>query len=243
MAFRPYKIWSFDNQIGDTATNPWNVRVSGVAKFSEDDYPNTVGNEILCNILARAILLPAPPGFIAERNGFPCYVSCNFNLVGEELPPIDPHALIAEQLDIATGIIVFDFWIMNIDRHEENIHYDLDTKRVEVFDHGHCFMADGGIQGLRAQVANWSYASHCLVENIDSCTHFGKWCDRISKVPDFVIEDAVAQAVSLDYPEEHEAEYVSILRSRRDNMVDLIKANKDKFPNVDWDIEWGNENE
>ncbi|MCB9654160.1 MAG: hypothetical protein H6729_08540 [Deltaproteobacteria bacterium] len=51
-----------------------------------------VANELIAEHLARALLLPIPPGFIIEHKGKPHYVSLNFNLSGEDLPPANPQA-------------------------------------------------------------------------------------------------------------------------------------------------------
>ena len=84
------------------------VGVAGLAKGANQDQPFAVANELVCGNLAQAIRLPIPPGFIVDWEGQPYYVSLNFNLAGEDLPPADIVNLVARKADLACGIVLFD---------------------------------------------------------------------------------------------------------------------------------------
>src|SRR5262249_23482686 len=132
-----YKIWQIGAAVGDGATHSFHVGVAGIAKGASVDLPYVVANELLCNLLARSIFLPTPPGFIIEHNNQPHYVSLNFNLAGHDLPPADAAALVANHPRLACGIVLFDMWVVNDDRHGRNIVFDTASNKVEVFDHSH----------------------------------------------------------------------------------------------------------
>jgi hypothetical protein len=95
------------------ATQSFHVGVAGVAKGNAAGLPFVVTNELLCGHLARVLLPPVPPGFIIDHNGTPHYVSLNFNLAGEDLPPADPGAIANARPDLACGIVLFDIWMVN----------------------------------------------------------------------------------------------------------------------------------
>ena len=139
-----YKIWQMGNPVGRGATGSLHVGVAGVAKKGVEGQPFAVANELTCRHLASAILLPVPTGFIIEQEGVPYYVSLNFNLAGEDLPPVDAVAFARDEATLASGIVLFDIWIVNSDRNTGNLTYRSNWGR-QVFDHGSTFFhtADG----------------------------------------------------------------------------------------------------
>jgi hypothetical protein len=84
-----YKIWSIGSPVGEGAMQSMHVGVAGLAKCALPAQPYAVVNELICGHLAHALLLPIPPGFIIEHEDKPYHVSLNFNLAGEDLPPVD----------------------------------------------------------------------------------------------------------------------------------------------------------
>jgi hypothetical protein len=78
----------------------------------------------------RGCLRPIPPGFVMENEGEQYYVSMNFNLSGEDLPPANTKKITDNHPELSWGIILFDILISNFDRHEENISYDSVARKV-----------------------------------------------------------------------------------------------------------------
>jgi hypothetical protein len=101
-----YKVWAKGPRTGIGVTDSLHIGIAGVAKAASPGLPFSVANELICGHLARAILLPVPPGFIIEDGGIPHHVSLNFNLAGHNLPPADAAAVVANHSRLATGILV-----------------------------------------------------------------------------------------------------------------------------------------
>ena len=121
-------------------TAPNFVGIAGVAKRANAEHPRVLANELICNRLAHALLLPCPPGATLDRDGVPYFFSLDFNLAGESLPPADPSEIVEKYPRLSWGITLFDALVMNHDRHDKNIAYDADTSRLQIFDHSHAFL-------------------------------------------------------------------------------------------------------
>src|SRR5690348_5320474 len=57
-----YKVWAWGGPVGLGVTGSVYVSMSAVAKKATPVEPYIVGNELVCNMVARALLLPCPPG-------------------------------------------------------------------------------------------------------------------------------------------------------------------------------------
>lgn len=96
MAITRYKIWAIGSPVGSGVTDSIHVGVHGIAKTYQTFLPNVVINEIICNYFAKALLLNCPDGFLIDKEGMPYFVSMNFNLAGEDLPPADDLAIVTD---------------------------------------------------------------------------------------------------------------------------------------------------
>lgn len=209
------------------------VAVSGIAKSSSAGHPYAVANELLCGMLGRGIGLPIPPGFIIEDGGTPWHVSLNFNLAGQQLPPADCAALVQAQPFLAAGIIVFDAWIVNADRHPGNLAFDQSTGRVNVFDHSHAFYPSTiGRQHLINHEKDALVARNALTSHIKDLASVSSWLDRISQVPHFWIEDAVRGAVGVGLPAADTQFCIDYLENRRTSLRSLLLAQQNAFTGV-----------
>jgi HipA-like protein len=229
-----YKVFQWGNPIGRGVTSSLYVAVSGVAKAASATLPATVVNELICADLARAIRLPVPPSFLVyNSSGDPYHVSLNFHLAGEDLPPADAAAVVSEHPDLACGIVLFDAWICNKDRHPGNLAYDKVTKRATVFDHSHCFLANGGKVGLEGLTGDLAIGKHCLAPYLIETSGFMSWRARIMAVPEFYIRDAVVQTVGIGPMTADIAGFaVDYLLDRRSHLASLVQANQGVFPNI-----------
>src|SRR5258708_35918019 len=114
--------------------------MAGIAKKSKANEPHIVGNELVCNMLGRMLLLPCPPGALLENNGEVYFCSLDFNMAGQALPPAPAAIIVSEAPELSWGVTLFDILVMNPDRHPQNISYNLQTKDVTIFDHSHAFL-------------------------------------------------------------------------------------------------------
>lgn len=216
------------------------VGIAGVAKAASEDQPYAVVNELICNCLARSLLLPIPPGFIIEHDGEPHYVSLNFNLAGEELPPANAEIIVKNHPDISCGIILFDMWIINDDRHHRNIAYDSSTNKVQIFDHSHAFLRGKDIESrLESKRTELGIDRHCLAPKLNSLGSLPAWIEKIEHISEFYIRGVVESSSSIGLQEKYVDLCTDYLLERRKRLVELIRSHKDKFPKVQaelWDV-------
>jgi hypothetical protein len=60
----------------------------------------------------------------------------------------------------------------------------------------------------------------------------GQWCDRVSQVPDYFINDLVQEAATVGLPTDAVGTAIEHLIERRGQLRDLIIANKNVLPAV-----------
>ena len=211
--------------------------------------PYTVAVEYICAELARMIRIPVPPSFVAELPGeetTPAFTSLGFNLSGGTTPPADPVAAVAADADMATGIVVFDAWIYNSDRHPKNLSFQVvrAPHRFNVFDHGHAllFYPDAlqtGVTrlGICGPAGHDRGNRHCLLDALDTGEFFGKWLDRVQRVPPDLIGEIVADSEELGLPAQLVGPTTDFLVLRQRTLPLLFKEHRDQFPLVtDWTL-------
>jgi hypothetical protein len=139
-----YKVWAWGGPVGQGATGSVYVGMSAVAKKATPGEPYIVGNELVCNMLAKALLLPCPPGALLQKNGDVYFCSLDFNSAGQALPPINASVVVGAHPELSWGVLLFDVLAMNGDRHPQNISYDSQSDELTIFDHSHAFMTPNG---------------------------------------------------------------------------------------------------
>jgi hypothetical protein len=210
------------------------VGVAAVAKKPSAAEPNTVINELISSLIARALFLPIAPGALLEHSGDTYFFSMNFNLAGQALPPTNVPLLLSEQIETCWGILLFDILMMNIDRHANNLSYDTVTKDVQIFDHGRTFLSLS--QTIDDVIANCKdkpgIANHCLQNTINSWFGFDLWVERIKALPNYFIECAVIELRKIGFPFGKVRAAQDFLKSRRDGIEDLVTKNMPLFPSL-----------
>jgi hypothetical protein len=229
-----YKVMAVGPQIAATATAPVFVSIAGVAKKVLPNQPFIVANELVCCNVARALLLPCPPGALMESGADTYFFSLDFNLAGQALPPVSPSAIVQVFPDLAWGIIVFDALIMNTDRHSHNIAHDTVTDRIQIFDHSHAYLTPGGDidQTLAARSANLAIGGHCLAGEINTATGLDSWIEKAKQIPDYFIDGIVEAGCGCGIPPDRKDLLASFMKNRRDNLGSLFSANMANFPKV-----------
>ena|ERR1017187_1171006 len=96
-------------------------------------------NEYICGTLGTFIGLPIPPfAMLEKRSGSVMeslwFASLDYRLAGEDMPEIHPPTVFSQLDDICLGVILFDLWIANTDRHTDNLSFDpsISPKRLNV---------------------------------------------------------------------------------------------------------------
>lgn len=234
MAAHHYKVWTWGRPVGQGATAPVYMGVAAVAKMATNDFPFIVANEMICNHLARSLFLPCPPGVTIEHETDQYFVSLDFNIAGGSLPPANPRAIVQFDPRLAWGVILFDLWVLNGDRHRENLSFDTATSRLTIFDHSHALLGAKGdaTSNLEVRRTKISADNHCLAACIPTSDGAENWCRRIASVPDWFIEEVVQSASSLGLPEESVGSCIEILKDRRTRLPEILDRTRSSFPNV-----------
>ncbi len=202
--------------------------------------PFVVINELVCWHLAQALLLPIPPGFLIEHDAVPHYVSLNFNLAGEELPPADAADVVAADPALACGIVAFDAWLLNADRHPGNIAHDAATGRVQIFDHANAFLGKGRAH-LEVLKGSLDISNHCLVRELRTPAGFSHWLPRMAAIPRYYIEDVVRSTMELGLSADDAGFCIDVLETRRRALPEMLRRSRDAFPRIEARL-WGDFN-
>lgn len=229
-----YKITTVGPPVGKGVMQSVYVTLAGIAKKSDPGQPYVVANELICNQLARMLLLPCPPGAMMAHGGAPHFFSLDFNLAGHALPPADPSAIVKHDPVLSWGIILFDVLVMNADRHRENIAFDTTQKKVQIFDHSHAFLGTAGdIPARLASVGGQlAIGRHCLAAQIGTDDGKDLWIERIKQIPDFFIDGVIDAASKVGLPAPHVKDCKLHLKHRRDGLKALVEANIVSFPSL-----------
>lgn len=227
-----YKVIGWGSGIGDGVSQAQYVQLSGVAKRNSTTEPNIVAAEMIAARLGQAILLPIPPAFIVEGEKGPWFASLDFNLAGESLPPVKPAEVVAQFPKISAGIIVFDAWIMNRDRHCWNLAHHAQTGRLQVFDHSRALMPSVGQRDFAERFRNDLAIGHhhCLARHIIDEFPLAEWVERIRQIPTYYLYEVLAEAVPMGLEPNNVTYFFNLLSERRSRLPQLLKNNRSYFP-------------
>jgi hypothetical protein len=171
--------------------------------------------------------LPVPPGVVVEgQAGEKAYLALRFGVKGQRPPPVILTDLATDEPRLAAGIVVFDAWVGNTDRHPENLAYVKDTMPVVIFDHERALLGDKRANA-ETRIANPAAAPPVtgpLVSLVTNAGHVVDWCDRIARLPlDFIL-DVCREAEMLTELEHSLAEKaVTFLDDRRKHLPVILK--------------------
>lgn len=134
-------------------------------KSQTSDKPMLVANEFVFSRLAAQVGLPVLPGEVAEdADGRLCWITPQIQAEGTAVPPADASAVAASYPDAAAGVLVFDAWIGNDDRTDENVLFD-PRLGLWLIDHERALGGPESIVGT--DLARLSPVSHHLFESVD----------------------------------------------------------------------------
>ncbi len=182
--------------------------------------------------------MPVPPGTVVTTDDAKvAYVSLRFGPRGESPPPLDPQEFVEDNPSIAAGVIAFDCWISNPDRHEHNLAYVPDEPKVPVtvFDHSHALLGvkAGAVIQLLHETMDEPLVSGILRRYITSSREFEYWAERIRVLPNELIRDIRRMANHLDGLSVEEcAAAAEFLIRRKGRVLEMIRASKERMPNI-----------
>ena len=238
-----FEIDAWGELVGATASAPRHCTLGGIVKVATTEQRYVVPNEFICGRLGLVLGLPVPPGVIvrAEDGETLAYVCLRFGEKGEKPPPAFAADLVADNPKKAAGVMAFDCWILNPDRHANNLAYTRSTP-LQVFDHGHAFLGPTTGHGVARleKHRDTPVLSHCIAPEITSARYFRAWADRIASIHDDVIADLVDSVTMVDgalgLTRDEGAIAKEFLVYRKARIIDLLASNKGGMPKItDWE--------
>lgn len=229
---------AWGDPLGTGASGARYCTMEGVAKLNTSTAPYTVANEFICGRLALLVGLPTPPGVITRTDEDEvAFVALRFGDKGELPPPVIPAEVVHDNPLAAAGIVVFDCWVLNGDRHEGNLAYEQGSLPLLMFDHSHAlFGPKEGVPRLE-QYAGKPLVAGCLHTELEKGAELDDWCERIAAIDNRVIRDLMEQMADVSAISNDEAtKGCKFLIDRKDNLRDLIRTDVSKFPNI---RQWG----
>lgn len=135
----------------------WLGTAKAYIKFPDDPPSRLLLHEFLAARLANALGIPVPFGEIAVGpNGFKAWATAHIGFEGQGYAPPSVAEVLASEGEMLTGIGVFDTWIYNPDRTDENIIWH-PSVGLWAIDHessfcGHVDDAGNVLRNMRASV-------------------------------------------------------------------------------------------
>ena len=250
-----YRLISQGSQLGIGVGGSQYVHVQAVAKSNSDISPYCVPNEVICGEIGRFLRLPIPPsGLVLSTARSPMVASLDFNLTGNTLPPVDVLRCVQDLPKLAAGVLIFDILIGNCDRHRQNFSVDFlsSPPQMNVFDHDRALLGYEPTKGMDRLSAtrdrlgvSWGSVEpfgsgamkHCLLEAVDTDTHFGEWIDRAASLPKFFVEEVCLDAVHVGLSELEAKAAADFLIYRKSELRSIIQNNREKFTAIDtWSL-------
>lgn len=242
-----FRIIFLGPPLGAGVSEGLTVSIHAVAKKNGPKTPYCIANEVVCGEIGRFLGLPIPPaGVVYPPKGNDLFfASLDFNLTGNTLPPLNSTRCVQTLPDLSTGVILFDIFIANSDRHGRNLSVDFSSKppAMNVFDHGHALLgsvanqAVARLEKLRNRLAisagsRTAGNRHCLLDQINTDAYFGHWLERIRLIPEYVIEDLCGELPSLGCSKAEGVAASSFLKHRRLNLAQIVEENRTEFTGI-----------
>lgn len=238
-----YAINRVNGPMGGGISGAVEVQMLGVAK-DETVEPYSLNNEYVGNRLASALGLPCPPGTIAiTSSGQKMFVSLRYSAGGTSLPPVDAQELVADHASWAAGIVAFDVWIANWDRHAGQIAYVRGVSGVSIIDHGRALLrlpnpvAGGpditGVAITAQRDETHLYPQSCLLPYVSRLDLLEHWSERIDAVPDALLDEVCASSARLTLCTQAEAAALGdFLKHRKKRVLDYLRTSRPSMPLV-----------
>lgn len=208
---------------GDSA--PRYCTLGGVAKTVDAGMPYLAVNEYVCAELGRVVGLPAVPGVVVKDKALTGFVSLRFGPKGEKPPPGIPGLLVREQPELTAGIVAFDCWISNTDRHSHNFAYSVTSKRAHLFDHDRALFSTVGAKRLLDKRDEHGLESHEIAQAMVSSQHLLSWATSIGSIPERSLRLAIDEMETGDLlTKEDGSALLRFLLHRRDHLRDLLRS-------------------
>lgn len=235
-----YVVDMMHSSIGEGITGARWCSIAGVAKTNSTGRPFLVANEFICNRLAMMLGLPTPPGVITRLDdGQPVFLILKFGRNAETPPPVKPKDVVEDRPHQAAGIVAFDVWVANPDRHSGNLIYSRSGCPLTMIDHGGALFGarEPGISALEERRNIVGIGGNCLTAHLRTLEGVARWSDRIARLHPDSIEDVCSAAAEHGGLTRDQADQAKdFLLHRQTRVHELVLGSRPLFPNI---AQWG----
>lgn len=217
-----------DVDAGDSA--PRYCTLGGVAKMNTPERPFLVVNEYVCAELGRLMGLPAVPGVVVSgRGGETGFVSLRFGPKDERPPPALIGEFVSREPMLAAGVVVFDCWIANQDRHDENMAYTKRSRSLHLYDHDRALLGTRGVDRLTEVREQHLLAHHWVARELRTGEHFRLWSGVVARIGEMAIGLALKELLSGGLVDQSQAAAATeFLHHRASRIPAMIKEAQDE---------------
>ncbi|WP_327145232.1 hypothetical protein [Nocardia sp. NBC_01327] len=215
---------SISDEFAGTHDSWWGVAKMHV-KAQNHDLPYLIANELICCRLAAALGLPVLPGEVAKHpDGRQCWVTPQISQAGMTVPPTRESEILGQYASTVAGAFVFDCWVLNEDRHEENFLFH-PVLGMWLIDHDNALAGNDGARfetfAARFDMPlDWHGFSAAALPQ--QALEF--WCWRVQSVPDAAIDLALGEVSARGLMQKSRtATLRRLLRSRRESIAGLVR--------------------
>lgn len=238
----------------DGVNDKWIIETQSVGSegtMVHDDQPLLIANEWIAGRIAQYLGLPIPPFVLMKKPGEKgMFASLHYGL---DTPPDDSNPLkcIEADIDLCTGILLFDILVANSDRHHKNLNVDDadDPKEITIFDHeramfgalpgGDEFRRLNTLRDLLGVTGKFPTGGnrHFFLKAIPSSGYFYQWASWIFTIPDRFIRIVCGEMIGLGlFSVAHSQEAAEFLIHRKRNLIEIIRTHKHEFTSIS---NWG----
>lgn len=222
------------------------VRVNAYARLATEDRPFGVVNDYVASSLGLAAGLPVPPGTLLHLHGGQYgYLSLGFSEKGDRLPPVLFDEFAALRAWEASGIIAFDQWVANGDRHDENLAFH-PKLGVAVFDHDLSLLgrAQGDVAQVLRETRDNEIKSHSIPPFLMAADYLSSWCERIGSIRFEEIRRIVFNCVHAKLLDKSVAdELIRFIEHRKSRVRDYLTRTRHEYELIsEWPLDLGEVN-
>jgi hypothetical protein len=206
-------------------------------------HPTVAANEWIAAQIAMTLGLPVLDCQIVEMNG-DLFFGSSYMQKGSWYPAISTDLFKqCENRERAYDLVVFDTWLINPDRHRENlvvrrVAQPEDRLLLLLNDHSHLLVSPAGpisIGGLMAcldQPPGGFVRLACIKASIVNADRLSKSLDLVEAMDDADLQAIVASTPSELLSSEGQSTYADFLVQRRSKLRDLFKSDLAAFPQL-----------
>lgn len=230
------RVKRLESEAADGAHDVWYGTAHVVVKRDGGD-ASMVVNEFVCTRLAIGLGLPVPMGDAAELDGRNAWVSAEIALDGVTLPAADPDEVLKHAISDLAGICVFDVWVANHDRSDENI---LFHPRVGLWaiDHEAALAGPATLHPTHLAREVMSKTHWSLVDPARlSERSLQDWAERIRTISPHMIDSTLREAQARRLLDEPQRKAIHHFLSERARMIYHLLAKSIGEEQVPWLID------